>query len=168
VTGNRQKVMMRSSGQACDRAREWASLRMDGELSELESALLEAHLKRCPSCASFALEVAAVALELRAASLERLEQPISLPLRRTRTASSLRAVQLGAAAVLVAAAAGLGTLFGALGSHQQQSSLTLRLPTDVTLVAFESSPRGLPTTREMALSQKPPKPIPRNRAVSDV
>jgi len=159
---------MRSSGQACDRAREWASLRMDGELSELESALLEAHLKRCPSCASFALEVAAVALELRAASLERLEQPILLPLRRTRTASSLRAVQLGAAAVLVAAAAGLGTLFGALGTHAQQSTIGLKLPATATLLAFDSSPRGLPTTRQVALQQKPPGPIPRNLALPDV
>src|SRR5438477_537085 len=66
---------MRRSGQTCDRAREWASLRMDGELSELESALLEAHLKRCEACGSFAVEVEAVALQLRAASLERIEPP---------------------------------------------------------------------------------------------
>jgi predicted anti-sigma-YlaC factor YlaD len=157
---------MRTSGQTCDRAREWASLRMDDELSELESALLEAHLKRCPACASFAVEVEAVALELRAASLERLEQPISLPSRRT--ASPLRAVQLGAAAALVAAAAGLGTLFGALGSQPQQATLSLKLPANAALLAFDSSARGLPTTRQIALQQKPPRPIPRNLALPDV
>jgi anti-sigma factor RsiW len=157
---------MRTSGQTCDRAREWASLRMDDELSELESALLEAHLKRCPACASFAVEVEAVALELRAASLERFEQPVWLPARRR--ASPLRAIQFGAAAALVAAAAGLGTLFGALGSAEQPATLTLTVPRNTPLLALESSPRGLPTTREMALSQKPPGPIPRNRSVPDV
>jgi len=31
----------------CDRARAWISLRSDGELSEFECALLDAHLGRC-------------------------------------------------------------------------------------------------------------------------
>ena len=55
------------SGQTCDRAREWSSLRLDGELSELESALLEAHLKHCTACAAFAVAAEAVALQLRCA-----------------------------------------------------------------------------------------------------
>ena len=36
--------MSASGGQLCARARFWASLRIDGELSELEGALLDAHL----------------------------------------------------------------------------------------------------------------------------
>src|SRR5690349_5104513 len=117
---------MRTSGQTCDRAREWASLRLDGELSELESALLDAHLKRCAACASFAGQVEGVALELRTAGAERPGRPISLPSRRT--ASHLRAVQLGAAAALVAAAAGLGTLFGAIGPHASHPASTTAPP----------------------------------------
>ena len=153
------------SGQTCDRAREWSSLRLDGELSELESALLEAHLKRCNACAAFAFAAEAVALQLRCAAPERLEQPVRLPARRT--ASSLRAVQLGAAAALVAAAAGLGTLFGAIGPQPHSFTVTPKLPRSAALVAVDSSPRGLPTTRQVALQQKPPGPIPRNLALAD-
>src|SRR4051812_45109458 len=48
---NRQNQMM-VRPPACDRARTWASLRLDGELSELEGALLDAHLARCPACSA--------------------------------------------------------------------------------------------------------------------
>jgi predicted anti-sigma-YlaC factor YlaD len=51
----------------CERARAWASLRADGELSELESALLDAHLARCASCRSFARGAVEVASALRTA-----------------------------------------------------------------------------------------------------
>jgi len=43
----------------CERARQWASLRLDGELSELEDALLEQHLEGCSSCSAFAVRLAA-------------------------------------------------------------------------------------------------------------
>jgi anti-sigma factor RsiW len=150
----------------CDRARDWVSLRTDGELTELESALLEAHLKRCPACAAFAVGVAAVAQQLRAAALERFEQRVQLPTHSI--ASPLRAVRLGSAAALVAAAVGLGTLLGAVGTPSHQSTLTLKLPHNSALLAFDSSPRGLPTTRQAALERKPPAPIPRNLALPDV
>jgi anti-sigma factor RsiW len=154
------------SGQTCDRAREWSSLRLDGELSELESVLLDAHLKQCNACSVFAVAAEAVALQLRCAAPERLDQPVRLPARRT--ASSLRAVQLGAAAALVAAAAGLGTLFGAIGPQPHSFTVTPKLPQSAALLAVDTSPRGLPTTRQVALQQKPPGPIPRNLALADV
>ena len=154
------------SGQTCDRAREWSSLRLDGELSELESVLLEAHLKHCNACSAFAVAAEAVALQLRCAAPERLEQPVRLPARRT--GSSLRAVQLGAAAALVAAAAGLGTLFGAIGPQTHSFTVTPKLSQSAALLAVDTSPRGLPTTRQVALQQKPPGPIPRNLALADV
>jgi predicted anti-sigma-YlaC factor YlaD len=139
---------MRASGQTCDRAREWASLRMDSELSELESALLDAHLKRCDSCRAFAQGVESVALQLRAAALERLEEPVTLPVRRP--ASAHRVVQLGAAAALVAAAAGLGTLFGALGPHTSRPVPATTAPlvssqlSGSLAFAVDERPRGLP------------------------
>jgi ferric-dicitrate binding protein FerR (iron transport regulator) len=148
----------------CDRARDWASLRADGELSELESALLAAHLKRCDACASFARGVEDVSARLRAAPLEGPPGPIRLAPRR----APLRAVHLGAAAALVAAAVGLGNLFGSLGTHSHASTLTLKLPPNAGLLALDVSPRGLPTTRQAALAQKPPAPIPRSLALPDV
>ena len=128
--------------------------------------LLEAHLKHCDACSAFAVAAEAVALQLRCAALERLDQAVRLPARRTT--SSLRAVQLGAAAALVAAAAGLGTLFGAIGPQPHSFTLTPKLPQSSALLAVDTSPRGLPTTRQVALQQKPPGPIPRNLALADV
>jgi predicted anti-sigma-YlaC factor YlaD len=57
--------------ESCERARAWASLRADGELSELEAALLDAHLDRCDGCRSFARGAEAVAAALRHARVER-------------------------------------------------------------------------------------------------
>ena len=34
----------------CERSREWISLRLDGELSELAEKMLESHLARCAAC----------------------------------------------------------------------------------------------------------------------
>ena len=40
----------------CDRARAWVSLKLDGELSELEGFMLESHLARCEACRAFATD----------------------------------------------------------------------------------------------------------------
>ena len=53
-----------SKGQLCERARQWASLRLDGELSELENALLDAHLGRCQACSGFVREAESIAAAL--------------------------------------------------------------------------------------------------------
>jgi predicted anti-sigma-YlaC factor YlaD len=64
---------MSARPRSCEQARAWASLRADDELSELESALLDAHLLRCLSCSSFAAAAEEVAAALRTARLERPE-----------------------------------------------------------------------------------------------
>ena len=88
----------------CDRARTYASLRLDSELSELEDALLRAHLERCEPCRSFAGSMAAATAELRRTPMERLEHPIELPRKRR---FSLQTAPAAAAAALVAASIGL-------------------------------------------------------------
>jgi hypothetical protein len=99
-------MMRHPRGVLCDRARAWAALAPDGELSELERKLLGSHLDRCVACADFAFEVAAVAAELRAASLQPLRRPVSVPVWRRRQAyARLRAV--GAAAAVAAIALGV-------------------------------------------------------------
>ncbi|MGH3071504.1 MAG: zf-HC2 domain-containing protein, partial [Gaiellaceae bacterium] len=75
-----------STAVLCERARAWAALAPDGELSELERKLLDSHLQRCGACGHFALEVAAIAAELRAASPEPLPRPVSVPAWRRRVA----------------------------------------------------------------------------------
>ncbi len=85
-------TVFRLQPHACERAREWTSLRLDGELSELEQVLLASHLDRCAGCSAYAAGVSAV------------------------TEGSARALQAGTgAAAVLAAAVGLGTLFGSSG-----------------------------------------------------
>ena len=83
----------------CERARECASLRLDGELSDFEQALLVAHLARCEPCRSFAHELESLTDHVRSTPLEQLEQPVSLPSRRRIAAR--RPVEIAAAAALM-------------------------------------------------------------------
>jgi anti-sigma factor RsiW len=87
----------------CQRARESVSAQLDGELSELGSARLSAHLRECEACTAYALEVSAIASRLRAAPLERPGTGVALPARRRRAGMQIAA----AAAVAVAAASSL-------------------------------------------------------------
>ena len=96
------------NGVLCERARTWAALAPDGELSELERKLLDAHVQRCAACAYFAVEVAAVASELRAATLQPLPRPLVLPIWRRRPVyARVRAV--GAAAAVAVMALGVAS-----------------------------------------------------------
>jgi hypothetical protein len=99
------------SPKTCERARTWASASLDGELSELERALLDAHLARCASCATFATESRAATRELRAAKLERPSRALEVPGRRR----VLRPVYVSATAAALALAVGLGALVESLG-----------------------------------------------------
>jgi anti-sigma factor RsiW len=92
----------------CERSREWASLRLDGQLSTFESALLDRHLRRCPACRAFAEGVTEQTQLLRSAPLEEPLRGVTLP---ERTSRPVRRGAAGALGALVAAAAAAAVLF---------------------------------------------------------
>jgi predicted anti-sigma-YlaC factor YlaD len=104
----------------CQRAREAVSVQLDGELSELGSARLSAHLRECDACTAYALEAAAIATRLRAAPLERPQVGIALPARRRRAGLQIAA----AAAVAVAAASSLAVGHALRSSNRPAQTAT--------------------------------------------
>lgn len=93
----------------CARASEWASLRLDGQLSDFEEVLLEAHLARCDGCQAFAASVAGLTGALRTAPLEQPEFAFEAPRRTRGRTVALRAVS-AAAVVAVVGVSGLVSL----------------------------------------------------------
>jgi hypothetical protein len=114
----------------CVRACGWISLRLDEQLSDFESVLLDAHLARCSDCRAFAGGVTAMTAALREAPLEEPSVGFQVPRRNAGRLLGLRAVSAAA----VAAAVGLSGLVGLELS-------TGRAPT--TAVRFDRNVIGL-------------------------
>ena len=114
---------LRAQNRVCDRAREYSSRSLDGELSDFERALLETHLERCDACRTYAVELAEIVARLRTGPLEALPHPVALPSRRR---VRLRALQ-GAAAAAAAVVAATAGLVGSLQSHPSQARPNLTL-----------------------------------------
>jgi anti-sigma factor RsiW len=96
----------------CARAHEWASLRADGELSELERLLLRRHLSRCEPCRRFAEQLMMTTQVLRDTPVERPSRSVTPQVRPART----RRVRyrVAAAGALVAVAAATGGIVGSI------------------------------------------------------
>ena len=96
---------------ACDRVRSQISLELDSELSQLERALVAAHIVRCAGCRAFRSGVTAVTRELRAAPLE--QPPASVPVRRPRRIASVARFQAGVAAAMALTIVGVASQIAA-------------------------------------------------------
>jgi len=153
--------MRTPKSQLCDRARQLASARLDGELSELEGALLDAHLARCASCSSFAVDVSDIAGALRSAAVEPPETPavVALPYRRTRR---VRLLQTAAATALVLVAAVLGSALSVSGGSTPGAG-TPAAQRHTAMLAFTDTPDQLRRLRRQALIESGLS-VPRNRA----
>ena len=141
----------------CERARQWASLRVDGELSELEDALLEQHLEGCASCTAFAVRLAATTEAVRAVPLERPE--ISYP-RFERPVIRLP-VGRRVAIVAVAAAAALGAFVGSSlqkpsPAHAPSAGPQLSFRTDQNLLRQLPHQTKQPTPQPGHVPGQPP------------
>ncbi len=132
-----------AGGQLCARARFWVSLRADDELSELEGALLDAHLSRCADCREFALASDASTAAIRAASWVS-HAPVALDLPR----APRRFVAGAGIAALVAAAAIAG---GVVRSTVSPVSTTPSAEHAVAVVASVDTPDQLRRLRRTTL-----------------
>ena len=108
----------------CAQAYEQLSLRVDGELSDFETVLLEAHLAVCADCQAFEKSITGFTTALRTVPAEQPSVSFQLPGGRSRMnallASSSRAGS-AAAAVAIVAVTGLATLHTAL--HRSTSAV---------------------------------------------
>jgi predicted anti-sigma-YlaC factor YlaD len=94
---------------ACERARCFACLRPDGELTDTQEKFLTFHLEDCSSCRTFAEAVAGTTAAIRATpAVEAPQLRVVRPARRRPFARALPA----AAAAAVAISAGLAGLAG--------------------------------------------------------
>jgi anti-sigma factor RsiW len=142
----------------CERAREWSSLRIDGELSVLEEELLERHLGTCELCADFEDAMRTTAGAMRAAPVERPSRLTRIPARRTAGLSRQRR----RTAVVAAAALALGALVGSYFDRPPQPA-----PVDggsqVSLLSRDLNqlrdlPREAPPAQQAPVPSGPPNP----------
>jgi len=111
---------------ACERAMQWISLGLDGELSQLERAALERHLDGCARCRDASVEVDAFTRLLREAPLAELERPVVVAAPRRVGARTARRVAVSAALAGVAAAAALAGVLLPSGGANPRSALAFR------------------------------------------
>jgi anti-sigma factor RsiW len=106
---------------SCDQAGQLISLRLDGELSELECLALERHLAACASCRRQAEELEGISRLLRAAPLVEVDLEFAGPaapaVRSRLVGRALSAAALAAAAVVAALVA-----FGSSGQRASYSA----------------------------------------------
>jgi ferric-dicitrate binding protein FerR (iron transport regulator) len=133
----------RDRERGCGRAREWVSLRADGELSELERLLLRRHLSRCGDCRAFAGAVEVTTRAIRETPQERPSRslgPVPAPARpRVR-------LRLAAVALAVGAATAGGVIGGFLGSGSDSPVPTAPGPTEIADLGPDTTERPPPVT----------------------
>jgi len=91
---------------ACERVRVQVSLELDGELSQLERAMVAAHVLRCADCRAYRSDVHAFTRALRAAALEIAP---AVTVRRYRRSAAAMRFQAGVAAAMAFAVVGVAT-----------------------------------------------------------
>ena len=139
-----------TGGTACDRPREWVSLRVDGELSLLEEELLERHLGACEACQSFEEAIRSTTGLLRAAPLEEPSRRATVPALAMHASTRRRrgdGSKTGRRTALVAAAAlAAGALVGSLVEPRSQIQPAEPV-SEVSLLMDFQQLRELPRTK---------------------
>jgi Putative zinc-finger len=142
-------------GGACERAREWASLRLDDELSVLEEEILERHLDFCEACRRFEEGMRLSTARIRSTPLEAPSRPLEVPARHRVVTPYRRRTALVAAAALA-----LGALIGSLVERPGQA-VPSESPSQVSFLSRDSNNlRDIPRAR--FLTPVPSPAAPRN------
>jgi anti-sigma factor RsiW len=89
---------------ACERASQWISLDLDGELSDLEHAGLARHLERCEGCRRLSAELVGLTTLLRTDPPAEPSREITLPAPRRQRARVANRIALGGTFAACAAA----------------------------------------------------------------
>jgi hypothetical protein len=147
-------------GDACERAREWASLRLDDELSVLEEEILERHLEHCDACRRFEEGIRLATARIRSTPAETPSTPMPVPSRRRVITAYRRRTALVAAAALA-----LGALIGSFVERPGQPVSDQR-PSQVSFLSRDSNNlRDIPRARFLtpvpspATPQNPPEGV---------
>ncbi len=93
---------------ACERAAQWVSLELDGELGRLEEAALARHLRRCERCRASSAEIGRFTALLRAAPPVEPATPIIVPTPAWATRKARATLRGGALALAVTVAVFVG------------------------------------------------------------
>jgi hypothetical protein len=142
-------------GGACERAREWASLRLDDELSVLEEEILERHLDFCDACRGFEEGMRLSTARIRSTPLEAPSRPLEVPARHGVVTPYRRRTALVAVAALA-----LGALIGSLVERPGQP-VPSQSPSQVSFLSRDTNNlRDIPRAR--FLTPVPSPAVPRN------
>ena len=136
----------------CERARAWVSLCLDGELSELEDALLAAHLRGCAACSGYEESVRGTVVALRARPLEQLEHPIAVVGRRQLLP---RPATLARVAATLAVVVGVATVVST--ELTREVSPTKPSPPEQTSATADQDFAQLRARRVLQLGGRPPR-----------
>jgi hypothetical protein len=140
-------------GGACERAREWASLRLDDELSVLEEEILERHLELCDECRRFEEGMRLATARIRSTPLEAPSRPLEVPARHGVVTPYRKRTALVAAAALA-----LGALVGSLVERPGQPAPS-ESPSQVSFLSRDSNNlRDIPRARFMTPEPTPDAP----------
>jgi ferric-dicitrate binding protein FerR (iron transport regulator) len=139
-----------SLGVRCERARHWASLRLDGELSTIEDQLFDRHLASCEECRAFEAGMGWATAHLR-------EAPAEIPRRRSSPPSPVRSrfpLERRRTALVAAAALVLGALIGSALRGPSPAPSPAPAP-EVGLLS-----RDVKQLRELPRAKRSPLPVP--------
>jgi anti-sigma factor RsiW len=119
----------------CQRARQLLSLAVDDEIDALSEHELASHLRVCPLCSAFSIEVEAIVGTMRQAAGPRLSKPIEIARVPQRARRAYRLPAVAAAVLALAAATGLNGSSAATNQAPQTTGTFAQVSTQLTVDA---------------------------------